>query len=95
MKKLYTSFIAVFLAVVLATRYVSLGSIVGTWVLAGALVFGAATGDDLGRDASLAGMAVLVALFVLVKHRSNIKRLRAGTESRFGEKAPETKGESK
>ena len=88
---------AVFLAVVLATRYVSLGSIVGTWVLAGALVFGAATGDDLVHDASLAGMAVLVALFVLAKHRSNIKRLRAGTESRFGEKAkaPETKGESK
>ena len=38
-------------------------------------------------DAALVALSWLVALFVILKHRSNIERLRAGTEYRFGSKA--------
>ena len=88
---------AVFLAIVLATRYVSLGSIVATWTLAASLGAKAALGGFDPAAVALAAMGALIAVFVTVKHRTNIRRLRAGTESRFGEKAkaPETKGESK
>lgn len=63
-----------------ATRYVSLGSLIGAIVLLIAmLVSGAPVADKL-----LAAGAVAV---IYVRHWENMKRLAAGTENRFGQKA--------
>lgn len=58
------------------SRYVSLSSIIAAIVLAIAAVC-----EPVALILKL--MAIAVALFVIVKHRSNIQRLRAGTENRF------------
>lgn len=72
---------AVFLLTVVATRYVSLGSILGAATQA-ALFFA------LPNPLPFRLFGLLVATFVIVKHRTNIDRLRAGTESKFGTKKP-------
>jgi glycerol-3-phosphate acyltransferase PlsY len=66
----------VFLIVALATRIVSLASIVaaGTAPVAAWL---------LGYPDSLTGVALLLALLILWRHRDNIQRLRSGAEPRF------------
>ena len=71
---------AVFLAAVLLTRWISLGSVLGAlaaavsaWILPSA-----------GRP--LAVFVSLLAVLVVVRHRANIRRILAGTERRFGEK---------
>ena len=80
----------VWLVAVAATRYVSLGSILAAAVLPPALV------AHLAMNATLAPFAPLLigtfALSVLVvwKHRANISRLLAGTESRIGSRAAAT-----
>jgi len=68
---------------VVITRYVSLGSVVGA-VLAGLLMclFGYIQGDP-----AWAMWGVLVGGFVVVAHKDNIERLRAGTERKLGERA--------
>ena len=55
------------------TRYISVSSMIAAVVTSGALI---ALFPDLPHIA----FAALVALFVVVKHRPNIARLRAGTE---------------
>lgn len=76
--------ITVFFAVVLATRYISLGSILAT--ISAAVVF--IVMGMLGSRApgeyyvfAIAGTALLV-----IRHADNIERLRAGTERKFGER---------
>ncbi|MGA2079898.1 MAG: glycerol-3-phosphate 1-O-acyltransferase PlsY [Holophaga sp.] len=76
--------LAVFLAAVLVWRYVSLGS-----VLAAAALFLTALGlagawamPAPARGPAAAAWALLAAL-VIFKHRANLKRLAAGTESRL------------
>jgi glycerol-3-phosphate acyltransferase PlsY len=65
------------------SRYVSLGSIVGTST-AGLLlcVFAVLTGEP-----AWAVWGVLVGGFIVVAHRDNIQRLLAGTERKLGERA--------
>ena len=72
--------IGVFLAIVAATRYVSLGSVVSVALLPplAGLVF------DAREPVVLAGSAV--AVLVTFKHIGNLNRLAAGTESRLGQK---------
>ena len=72
--------IAVFALVLLLTRYVSLASILGAasfpffaWVLV--------RGD---RPPFFIAVQFAVALLIVAKHHQNIRRLLAGTESRFG-----------
>ena len=70
---------SVFLAVVLLTRYVSLGSIVGAAsfpILAFYLI--------PARTPIVIGGMLFIPLLVILKHRANIARLIAGTENRFG-----------
>jgi len=69
----------VWLAPFYATRYVSLASMLAalslplsTWAL--------------GRPGWLAGVTVLIALFVIYRHRENCRRLLSGTENRFTKK---------
>lgn len=72
--------VAVFAAVLAATRYVSLGSMLAALVLP-VLVW-------LTQGSTpVFWVAVAVALFIVWTHRANIGRLRAGTESRIGRPA--------
>jgi glycerol-3-phosphate acyltransferase PlsY len=66
----------VWLIVVGITRYVSLGSIIGA--LCAAIV-----GIFWGYPLPYAAFGVIAAFFVIIKHKDNIKRLRAGTESKI------------
>jgi acyl phosphate:glycerol-3-phosphate acyltransferase len=67
---------AVWIIVFIAARYVSLASIAAALSLP-VLAF------LFGRDTLALCVAGLVALFVIVRHRSNVVRLMNGTEKRF------------
>lgn len=68
--------LAIWLVVFLVTRYASVASM----VTAASLPF---VGLALGRPWPVIVFAALAAVAVLLLHRGNIARLRAGTESRF------------
>jgi glycerol-3-phosphate acyltransferase PlsY len=70
--------LAIFILVVVTTRYVSLGSILG------AIAFPVAAYFIEHPDSVTLVLASLVALTVILKHHENIGRLLAGTENRFG-----------
>jgi acyl phosphate:glycerol-3-phosphate acyltransferase len=76
---------AVGAAVVAATRYVSLGSLVGV-ALGGVLLVGEAL---VTGNVAWAVWGVLVSGLIVLAHRDNIQRLLAGTERRLG--APEAR----
>ncbi len=66
------------------TRYVSVASIGGAAVLPFAAWF--FKGGPL-----LTGVAAVIGVLAIYKHRANIQRLLAGTENRFGKKKEDTK----
>jgi len=70
--------LAIFVAVVFASGYVSLGSLTGAVALPVLLAV------SVGTKTPVFGISVLVALFVFWTHRANIARLRRGEENRFG-----------
>ena len=72
--------LVLFLAIVVFTRYVSLGSIVAAAAFPVALWW--MERDTFPAPALL--MCAAVALLVIFRHHQNIGRLWAGTESRFG-----------
>jgi glycerol-3-phosphate acyltransferase PlsY len=72
--------LAVFVAVVWLTKYVSLGSVVASIVLA-PLAY--ALGSSWPVVLAATGATVLI----VFRHRSNVLRLRTGTERRFGVRA--------
>lgn len=74
----------IWLLLVLTTRYVSLGSIIGSMSLPLTLYFRSAAVRDIY-------FAVLLSLFVIYTHRENIKRLIKGEENRMD---PEKLGKS-
>jgi glycerol-3-phosphate acyltransferase PlsY len=81
--------LVLFALVVAVTRYVSLGSLLGAvlqavlfWVLPPAATF--------AENLPYRLFSLVVALFVIVRHRENIKRLLKGTENRFGTKKEES-----
>lgn len=71
--------LALFIVVVAITRYVSLGSILG------AIAFPIACWwlVPIMRDPITMTIVAISSLLIIVKHRANIKRLRAGSESRL------------
>ena len=76
--------IGLFAIILALSRYVSLGSILAAAafpVLAYFLVHGS-------RPAFFLAVQAAVALLIIVKHHQNIRRLLAGTESRFGARKP-------
>jgi acyl phosphate:glycerol-3-phosphate acyltransferase len=75
-----------FLSTLQLTRYVSLASMIGSSTFPILyLVMGLQRGwDPLGRQSPLLVFAILVPTLIVYKHRANIARLRAGTESRLG-----------
>ena len=70
-----------FVAVVLATGYVSLGSLLSAVVLPAFLLV------TQGSRAPLFVVSVIIASFVFWTHRANIGRLRRGEEHRFGKRS--------
>ncbi|MCR4438688.1 MAG: glycerol-3-phosphate 1-O-acyltransferase PlsY [bacterium] len=75
----------VFFAVAFATRYVSLASLTAVTLLPALLVLFRAA-FHWPADPYLLVFAALVAALIVFAHRSNIRRLLAGTENRFGSK---------
>jgi len=71
--------LATFAAVLLASGYVSLGSLTASTILPIAVYL------MYGRSPLLV-VSIIVALFVFWTHRANIARLRRGEEHRFGRK---------
>jgi acyl phosphate:glycerol-3-phosphate acyltransferase len=79
--------LSVFILIVVTTRYVSLGSVLAAIVFPIASFF-------LGSKDWLALLPVCaVSLIIVIKHHENIRRLMAGTESRFGAAKPAAAGE--
>jgi glycerol-3-phosphate acyltransferase PlsY len=72
--------------VILISRYVSLGSILGTAAGALTVVLFVA----LGQMDLLSLLFVTIAIFIIAAHRDNIERLLNGTERKLGEKARTT-----
>jgi glycerol-3-phosphate acyltransferase PlsY len=76
--------LVVFVAVVAASRYVSLGSMLAAITFPVALSFVADPELERGARVALLVSSSLIALLVLVRHRSNAARLLAGTENKLG-----------
>jgi acyl phosphate:glycerol-3-phosphate acyltransferase len=70
---------AVFVLTVWATRYISLGSILATLAL-GPIAW------TTGAPSSATATAAAVAALIVFRHRSNIGRLRDGSERRIGQR---------
>ncbi len=66
----------IFITLLLIFRYVSLGSITAAAVMPLAVTL-------LGGSKELIAVTLVIAVVVVVKHHENIRRLLAGTESRF------------
>lgn len=77
-----------FLVVFLAFRYVSLGSVCAAIALPIAYLLLGVVGERDPVDLTLGALALMSALIVW-KHRANLRRLLAGTESRAGRPKPE------
>ncbi|HHT67878.1 MAG TPA: glycerol-3-phosphate 1-O-acyltransferase PlsY [Firmicutes bacterium] len=69
----------IWVAVLIFSRYISLASIVVAFCFPMILII-------LKTNALEVVLAIIVATFTIFKHRSNIERLRNGTEYRFGQK---------
>lgn len=74
--------LAAWVVVVKVSGYVSLGSIIAAVLLAPSILL-------LHRDVPLGAVGIVAALAAMVIwfHRANLRRLRDGTENRFGRKA--------
>lgn len=86
--------LAVFIVTFKTSRYVSLGSIFAALSFPLAYVaIGLAMGWPVfGAQLPLLVFGVLIAAMILFKHRSNIARLRAGTESKFARRSADAQG---
>ena len=77
--------VPVFVVIVASFRYVSLGSLLATvCVPLGALL--------LGYPRASVVATLLIAVIIVGRHHANIGRLRAGTESRLGQRSQPTAG---
>lgn len=72
--------VGVWLLALAATRYVSVASMLAAIALPVAAFF-------LHESTLLIGASALIAVLVVVRHRANLARLAAGTESKIGRKA--------
>jgi acyl phosphate:glycerol-3-phosphate acyltransferase len=73
---------AVFVVVVLTTRFVSLGSILAGLTLSAIVIVQKSILDSPVADVYVA-LAILLAILIVFTHRQNIVRLVSGTESRL------------
>ena len=78
--------ILLFIAIFAFSRYVSLASIIGAACFPVFAWFLEWMRDSNDRPVFFIAVQAAVALLIIVKHHENIRRLLAGTESRFGAK---------
>lgn len=76
--------LVVFLLIAFSTKYVSLASVSAAGLFP-ILVLFMPVREGLGKW-NMFGFALIIALFVIFKHRSNIQRLLHGNENKFGAK---------
>jgi glycerol-3-phosphate acyltransferase PlsY len=69
--------VAIFIVTVWASKYVSLGSVVATLALP-------PIAYAMGNSTPVVVAALLAATLIVFRHRSNLNRVRTGTERRFG-----------
>ncbi len=81
--------LVIFIAIVIITRYISLGSLSAASFIFLALLF---ERYYLGRSVptELLGMIFFLLVFIFYTHRKNIKRLLNGTENKFGQRMIQT-----
>ncbi|MBR7164036.1 MAG: glycerol-3-phosphate 1-O-acyltransferase PlsY [Clostridia bacterium] len=77
--------IVVFLLVVFTTRYVSLASVISS-ILYPIFVVALNIGSPTSTTGVYILLSVMMAILAVYRHRANISRLRAGTESKLGAK---------
>jgi len=77
--------LVLFLAIVAATRYVSLGSICAVAAFPLVLFAGGRAGLVAAPPSAVVVAAAIVAALIVWKHAGNIRRLLAGTERRLGQ----------
>jgi acyl phosphate:glycerol-3-phosphate acyltransferase len=82
--------LGIFVAVVLAFRYVSLGSIIAV----AAFPLLAWQMHNYGHSWFALALMSLTSLLIIAKHHQNIRRLLAGTENRLGSKNKQSRRES-
>ena len=75
------SALAIFILLTLVTRYVSLASMIASASMPLFLMIFEPT-----RSPIFVASGIFLALVIIIKHRANIARLKAGTESRLGSK---------
>ena len=77
--------IGVFIVVFALSRYISLGSIVSAWAFPAIYLFIGIRKHwpVFGEQMPLLIFAMLIALLIAYTHRTNIQRLRDGTENKF------------
>ncbi len=68
--------LCVFIVILILTRFVSLGSVVGAFLFPFVEIL-------FGRNTETIIFSAIIAVLIIVMHRSNIKRLLSGTESKF------------
>ncbi len=86
--------LGIFLVCLAIWRYISLGAIVASICLAPMVlavaavgtVFGGTPGANLRDSLPFAGVGLILGVLVAWTHRANIKRLRAGTEPKMGQR---------
>lgn len=71
--------ILVFAVILFITRYVSLSSILAAVTLVPMVWF-------FGRNPIMTGITAVIALLIIIRHKSNIVRLMNGTENKIGHK---------
>lgn len=71
--------VIVFAAILVGTRYVSLGSLVGTALMPVLLIW-------MKAPNSYVILSIIMAVLIVIKHRANIARLLSGTENKMGKK---------
>jgi len=81
--------LAVFILVTLASKYVSLGSILGATSLPMFMLY-----FQPYRSATFVGSTIFISLLCIMKHKDNIARLKSGTENKIGsKKSPPSAGD--
>ncbi len=87
--------VCVWLAVFLVTRYVSIASIVAAVALPMITIYGSWTHGRIADgtwNKPLFALSVVISVLAIWKHRTNIRRLREGTEHRFTRSAKSWNG---
>ncbi|MDO8140558.1 MAG: glycerol-3-phosphate acyltransferase, partial [Candidatus Brocadiales bacterium] len=76
--------VAVWLLVVFISRYISLGSMISSIALVASLIL--FSKEPFGHGLPLTLFSIFISVLLIVRHKSNIKRILNGTESKIGKK---------